>query len=143
VNAHQCRPELGQNCKFSARAVGALRPLSISKQCAAKMFNCFDVGSPMGGLFSCCAPINSGLFRVLGGVAMLGEQLRLVFSNLSELAFECLNDSGVKRASRLAQQCFVCRALDQRMLELVGRMRRHALPKEQTSRNEAIECQSQ
>src|SRR6516165_3446135 len=100
MNAHQRRSELGQNCKFSARAVGAIRPLGISKQCAAKMFNCFDIGSPVCRLFSCCAPVNSGLFRALGSVAMVSDQLWLVFSNLSELAFECLNDPGVKRAAR-------------------------------------------
>jgi hypothetical protein len=76
--------------------------MGISKQRAAKMFNRFDVGSSVCSVFACYAPINSSFFGPLGGVAMLGEQLWLAFSNLGKLVFEGLNDAGVKRAARLA-----------------------------------------
>ena len=59
------------------------------------------------------------------------------------MAFEGFGDTGVKRASRLAQQRAIGRVLHKGMLEQVGRMRRRALPEKQTSRNETIERRSQ
>src|SRR6516164_8505845 len=119
MNAHQCRSQLGQKC-------------------TAKMLSRFDVGAPMCSLLACCAPIKSGFFEQLGSVTMLGEQLRLAFGNFGELFFEGLNDAGVKRTSWLAKQRSVCRVLHQGMFEQVGRMRRRALPKQQTGPNETI-----
>jgi hypothetical protein len=130
MNTHQCRPELGQNCKFGAQTVGTLGSLSIAKQRAAKMLDCFDIGCAVRSLLACCAPVNSGLLGPLGSVAMLSEQLRLAFSNLRELVLERLNDAGVERASWLAQQSPICSILDKGMLKQIGRMRRHALPKQ-------------
>ena len=48
-----------------------------------------------------------------------------------------------KRASRLAQQCAVGRVLHQRVLEQIRRVRRHALPEQQTGRNETVERRSE
>ena len=70
---------------------------------------------------------------------MTRQQLRLVLGNIGELAFEGFGDAGVKRASRLAQQRAVGRVLHQGVLEQIGRVRRHALPEQQTGRNETVE----
>jgi hypothetical protein len=67
------------------------------------------------------------------------KKFRLALSNLGELTFESIGDTGVKRPSRLAQQSAVGRVLHEGVLEQVSRMRRHALPKKQTSRHETVE----
>jgi hypothetical protein len=73
---------------------------------------------------------------------MPGQQLRLALGNLGELALK-VGNSGVKRTSRLAQQRAISRVLYQRMIEQIARMRRHALPEQQTCRNETVERRSQ
>ena len=85
------------------------------------------------------APQARGLLDQPGLGAVTRQQLGLALGNLGELAFKGFGDTGVKRASRLAQQRAVGRVLHQRMLEQVGRMRRHALPEQQTSCNETVE----
>jgi hypothetical protein len=47
---------------------------------------------------------------------MTRQQLRLVLGDFGELAFEGLGDTGVKRASRLAQQRAIGRVLYQACL---------------------------
>jgi hypothetical protein len=71
------------------------------------------------------------------------QQLRLALGDLRELALKGFGDTGVKRASRLAQQCAISRVLHQAMLEQIGRMRRHAPPEQQTSLNETIKRRTQ
>ena len=66
------------------------------------------------------------------------QQFRLALGHLRELAFEGFGDASVKRASRLAQQRAIGRVLHEGMLEQIGRMRRPALPEQQTSTNETI-----
>ena len=78
------------------------------------------------------APQVRGLLDQPGLGAVTRQQLRLVLGDLRELAFKGFGDTGVKRASRLAQQRAIGRVLHQRMLEQIGRMRRHALPEQQT-----------
>ena len=46
----------------------------------------------------------------------------------------------MKSASRLSQQRSIGRVLHKRMLEQICRMRRQALPKQQASLDEAVEC---
>jgi hypothetical protein len=130
MNTHEGRSELGQNCKLHAQAVGALGSLGISKQRALKMLDRFDIGSSVRRLLARRAPTKSGFFEQLGGVTMLGEQLWLAFSNVGELVFKGLNDAAMQRASWLAQQSPICSILDKGMLKQIGRMRRHALPKQ-------------
>jgi hypothetical protein len=60
---HERRSELGQNCKFCAQPVRALDTQGISKQCALKMFNRFDIGSPVRRLLACREPIKRGFFE--------------------------------------------------------------------------------
>ena len=67
---------------------------------------------------------------------MTRQQFRLVLGYLGELAFESFGDASVKRASRLAQQRAVGRILHQRVLEQISRVRRYALPEQQTCLNE-------
>ena len=66
------------------------------------------------------------------------QEFRLGFGDIRELVFEGFGDTGVQRAPRPAQQGAVCSILYQRMLEQVGRMRRHTLPKQQTGSSEAL-----
>ena len=89
------------------------------------------------------APQARGLLDQPGLGAVTRQQLRLALGDLGELAFEGFGDASVKRASRLAQQRAIGRVLHQGMLEQIGRMRRHALPEQQTSRNETVERRSQ
>ena len=56
------------------------------------------------------------------------------FRRCRRIAFEGLGDAGVKRAPRLAQQRAVGRVLHQSMIEQIGRIRRRALPEQQTGR---------
>ena len=79
------------------------------------------------------APQARGLLDQPSLGAVTRQQLRLALGNLGELAFEGFGDAGVKRASRLAQQRAIGRVLHQGVLEQIGRMRRHALPEQQTS----------
>ena len=69
---------------------------------------------------------------------MAGEQFRLVFGNDGELGFEGFGDTGVKCASRIAQEGAVGRVLHQRVLEQIFRMRRLALPEQQTGLQKTI-----
>ena len=55
--------------------------------------------------------------------------------DLGELGLKGFSDAGVKRASRLAEQHAIDRVLHQGMLEQTGRMRRHALPEQQSGRH--------
>ena len=89
------------------------------------------------------APQARGLFDQASLGAVTRQQLRLALGNLGELAFEGFGDTGVKCASRLAQQRAIGRVLHQGMLEQVGRMRRHTLPEQQTSRNETVQRRSE
>ena len=70
------------------------------------------------------------------------QQLRLALGNLRELALEGFGNTSVKRTSRLAQQCAIGRILHQSMLEEISRMRRHALPEQQTRLNKTVERRS-
>jgi hypothetical protein len=56
------------------------------------------------------------------------QDLGLALGSLGELAFEGFGDTGVKRASRLAQQRAIGRVLHQGMFEQIGRVRRDTLP---------------
>src|SRR6516164_5238627 len=66
------------------------------------------------------------------------QQFRMAFGNLRKLALQRFRDTGVKRASLVPQQRAIGRVLHERMLEQVGRMRRHALPEKQASGNETV-----
>ena len=69
---------------------------------------------------------------------MTRQKLRLVLGNLRELVFKNFGDASMKRPAWLAQQRAVSSVLHQRVLEQVGRMRRHALPEQQASRNQSV-----
>ena len=71
--------------------------------------------------------------------AVTREQLRLVLGDLRELALKGLDNAGVKRSSRFAQQRAIGRVLHQCVLEQIGRVRRHALLEQQTSSDETVE----
>ena len=70
--------------------------------------------------------------------AVTRQQFRLALGDFGELAFEGFGNAGMKRASRLAQQRAISRVLHQGMLEQVARMRRHALPEQQTGGHETV-----
>src|ERR1700730_3013000 len=74
---------------------------------------------------------------------MTRQQFGLVLGDLRKLVFEGLGDPGVKRMSPFAQQRAVGGILYQSMLKQVGRMRWHALAKQQTGHNEAVESRFQ
>ena len=63
----------------------------------------------------------------LGAVAR--QQLRLGLGDVREPAFKSFGNATMKRASRLPQQRPISRILDEGVLEQVGYVRRHALPK--------------
>jgi hypothetical protein len=71
------------------------------------------------------------------------QQIGLLLGDLRELTFEGFGDSCMKRASRPAQQQAISRVLYQCMFEQVSRVRRHALPEQQTSLNETVESRPQ
>src|SRR5262249_60037008 len=74
---------------------------------------------------------------------MTCQQLRLTLGDVRELALKGFGDPGVKGASRLPQQRPIGRVPHQGMLEQVGGVRRHALPEQQTGRNQAVDRRSQ
>jgi hypothetical protein len=57
------------------------------------------------------------------------QQFRLVLGDLGEVAFKRFSNTGVQRAPWLAQQGAKRGVLNESVLEQIGRMRRHALPK--------------
>ena len=85
------------------------------------------------------APKARGLLDQPGFGAVTRQNLRLVLGDVSEVAFERFGDASVQRTSRLAQKGAVGRILDQRVLKEITRMRRYALPKQQTCPNDPIE----
>ena len=58
---------------------------------------------------------------------------------VSEAVAQGFGDAGVQRASWLAQQRAVGRILHEGVLEQIGCVRRHTLPKQQTCRHETVE----
>ena len=103
---------------------------SARVSCAAASTSAERVQRPLSRL----APQARGLLDQPGLGAVTRQQFRLALGDLGELAFEGFGDAGVKRASRLAQQRAIGRVLHQRVLEQIGRMRRRALPEQQTRR---------
>ena len=97
--------------------------------CATASTSAERVQRPLSRL----APQARSLLDQAGLGAVMRQELRLALGDLGELAFEGFGDTGVKRASRLAQQRAIGRVLHQRMLEQIARMRRHALPEQQAS----------
>jgi hypothetical protein len=71
------------------------------------------------------------------------QDLGLSLRDLAEPTFEGFRDTGVKRASRLAQQRAIGRVLHQGMLEQVARLRRHTLQRQQACLNETVDRRSQ
>ena len=92
----------------------------------------FDQRRALQRPLSRLAPQARRLLDQPGLGAVTRQQLGLVLGNLRELAFKSFGDASMKRASRLAQQRAVSRVLHQGVLEQVGRMRRYALPEQQT-----------
>jgi hypothetical protein len=89
------------------------------------------------------APQGRRLLDQSGFGAVTGQQLRLTLGNFRELVFKSFGDAGVQRASRLAQQRAVGCVLHQGVFEQVGRMRQHALPGQQTGRNQTVQRRAQ
>ena len=75
-------------------------------------------GTPFAGLLDQAS---------LGAVAR--QQLGLGLGDVRELTFESFGNASMKRASWLPQQSPVSRILYEGVLEQVGYVRRHALPK--------------
>jgi hypothetical protein len=74
------------------------------------------------------APKGGSIFDQTRQSEVTRQQLRPALGNLGELAFQSFGDTGMKRASRLAQQRPIGGVLDQSMFEQIARMRRPALP---------------
>jgi len=68
------------------------------------------------------------LFYQSGFRAVAREQLWLIVRNIRELVFEGFGNAGMQRPSRLAQETAVSGVLDERVLEKIACLRRHALP---------------
>src|SRR5262249_36608977 len=76
------------------------------------------------------APEKRGLLDQSGFGAVTRQQLRLVLGSLRELGLKGFSDTGVERASRLAQQRAIGRVLYEGVFEKVIRMRRLSLSKQ-------------
>src|SRR5215831_4010795 len=70
------------------------------------------------------------------------KDLWLGVSHEKKILVQRLCDSGMKFASRLAQQRAIGRVLYKRMLEQIGCLRRNTLSEEQTSGGETIQRRS-
>ena len=104
----------------------------------AKVTDRLGIRGTFNRTLACPQPVDDGRRGKTRLGAVPRQQFRLVLVKLGELTLQGLGDSGMKRTSRLAQQRAISRVLHQRMLEQIACMRRHALPEQQTSRNEAI-----
>ena len=93
-----------------------------------ELLGSFDQGRALQRPLSRLAPKARGLLDQASLGAVTRQQLRLALGDLGELAFECFGYSGMKHASRLAQQRPISRVLHERVLEQITRVRRHALP---------------
>src|ERR1700688_2408891 len=74
---------------------------------------------------------------------MMRQQLGPALGDLGELAFKGFGDTGVKRASRLAQQRAIGHVLHEGMLEQIGGKRGYALPEQQAGLYEPVERRTQ
>ena len=85
------------------------------------------------------APKARGLFDQPSFGAVTRQNLRLVLSNVREVPFESFGNASVQRTSRLAQKSAVGRILNEGVFKQIARVRRHALPEQETGRNETVE----
>ncbi len=99
----------------------------------------FTIARPMNCFLPCRAPVSYRLLIQSSFRAVPSQKLRLVLGNLGEFALERFRDTGVERASGLAQQRAIGGVLHKRVLEQIGRVRRQALPEQQTSCDETVE----
>ena len=107
------------------------------------MLNRLDVRRTTHRLLACCTPVLSGLFGPAGLVAMVGKPFRLCGDDLREFRLDRRCNVGVELLSLIAQKAAICRVSDERVLEQISRVRRHAPPEQQTGRNEMVQRQSQ
>ena len=87
--------------------------------------------------------VGRGLFGPAGLVAMVGKPFRLCGDDLREFRLDRRCNVGVELLSLIAQKAAICRVSDERVLEQISRVRRHAPPEQQTGRNEMVQRQSQ
>ena len=112
-------------------------------ECARKLSSRFDQRGALQRPLSGFAPKARGLLDQPSFGAVTRQNLRLVLSDVSEVAFEGFGDASVQRTSRLAQKGAVSRILDQRVFKEITRMRRYALTEQQASPNDPIQSWSQ
>jgi len=68
------------------------------------------------------------------------QNLRLVLGDVSELTFEGVRNLSMQRTSWISQQRSIGCVLYERVLEQIRGVGRDALPEQQTSRNDTVEC---
>ena len=107
------------------------------------MVYCFDVSRTFDRALPCLLPAGYGLRTQSRFSVVMREKFGARRGYFGERAIDDICDAGVKRAPRLAQQCPIGGILHKRMLEQVARLRRYALPKQQTSLNETLKRRSQ
>src|SRR6478672_5648528 len=102
------------------------------------MRGCFGVGRALERALARLAPVlDSRLaYSSLGKVTR--QNLRLIFRDFSELAFEGLCDASVKSTPGLAQQCAVSRVPHKGVLKQISHVRHQTLAEQKTCLDETI-----
>src|SRR6516164_3618006 len=113
--------------ELEARAKRRIRDLLRFAQREIERADRLDERQAFAGSVGEEQPEMKRLFELSGAAVVMRQKFRLVLGDLRELALKGFGDTGVKCATRLAQQSAIGRVLHQRMLEEIDRMRGHAL----------------
>src|SRR5262249_5496291 len=105
---------------------------------AGELFCGFDDCRACERSLSRFAPQSRSFLNESGFAAVARQQFRLTLSDVGEVRFESFGDSSMKLPSLLAQQCPICRILNQGVFEEIISMRWNALPRDQASLDETL-----
>src|SRR5689334_14823295 len=122
---------------FTAKRRLAGQRRNLSKR-ACELLEGFNQRRPLYRSQCCFAPQPGGLVDQASLGVVPRQQVRVSLGGLCKLLFKNVCDTGVERASRLAQQRAIGSFLHQSMLEQIGRVRWHALAEKQTGFDKTV-----
>ncbi len=123
---------LQRECAFRHRVEQRERPLEGADGLAA--------GGPRACKLASLAPIADGLVGKPGLGVMVGDELGQAFGHRGEPLDQNFGDAAVQRAPPGPEQRRIGGVLYQRVLERVGRVRRHSAPRGEAGDRQAVEC---
>ena len=108
-------------------------------QPSPQMADCFHVCRALGGMLAGAPPVTNRHGGQPGLREVVRKQLGRGSQSVREAFLERLGDPGVQLLALAAQQAVVGRVPHQRVLEDVGRVRRHAAAEDQLGRDQPVQ----